>query len=123
MSDNIKRYNPWFFHIHSLVEKQRKEWTRKVIDEVRALGIKKRSKEIQAMADFLSDSSRCKILGFCPYVEYTRITGDLDHSFLHAFGSPVLLCKVDKLPSLMIVGPGIKLDKSDLPVEIIGVSG
>lgn len=123
MSDGVKRYNPWFMHIHSLAEKQRKEWVRKVIDEVRAEGLRKKSKEIEAMADFLSDSSKCQIIGFCPYVEYTRVSGDLEHSYLHAFGSPLLLCKVKNLPSLMIIGPGIKWNKSDIPVDVEGITG
>jgi hypothetical protein len=106
----IRQYNDWFDYVSKVGEKERKEWAKKVIEDLKSRAIEERNKKIADFVKLLEDKSKCKIVGFHPFIEYTRVFGhkeSLEPNYLHAWGSTVLVCVLKDLPAVLLVGANI----------------
>lgn len=102
----IRQYNDWYDHIGSLTQAEREKWAKSVIDDLKERVKKEKNKKIAQLIELLEDKSKCKIVGFHPYIEYMRVRGDkeaLEPNYLHAWGGISLVCVIKDLPCVMIV--------------------
>lgn len=63
----------------------------------------------------LKDAAKFKLIGFAPNVMYLKEDGSPDQLstvWVHAWGMPTLLYKHKKFPMLIMVGPGIRFNKT-----------
>jgi hypothetical protein len=111
MGSEIRQYNDWFDHVSRLSEKERKKWVEGVILDLRNQAKEQKNKKIARLADMLEDKSQCKVIGFHPFIEYSRVFGHkemLEPNFLHAWGGVVLVCAMKGLPAVMLIGADIE---------------
>jgi hypothetical protein len=107
---NIRQYNDWFDYIGKVSEKERRQWAKKVIEDLKSRANEERNKKVADLVKLLEDKSKCKIVGFLPFIEYARIFGPketLEPNYLHAWGSTVLICVLNGLPAILLVGANI----------------
>jgi len=110
-----------------LSAKERQSWVKQVIDDIREESKRLGDKDLKKLADFLSDPSECKVIGFAPGFEYLLAKDDgrpdWEKSFIHPTSQACLFVKSKKLPVFMIIGATLKWDKSDLPIDVVGGTG
>jgi hypothetical protein len=122
MSDNkVREYNMWIRHMMSLNEKDRHNWVEKILEEMINNG-KRDLAELIASKD-------CEIIGFVPFCEYVRVYADkrargdtLSQPYNHCISTPALLVWHKKLKMFMIAGSGLKWNKSEFPVDVMGMT-
>jgi hypothetical protein len=107
----IRQYNDWYDYVGRVSEKERKEWAKKVIDDLKYRAKVEKNKKIADLVKLLEDKSKCKIVGFHPFIEYARVFGpkeSLEPNYLHAWGASVLVCVLKDIPAVMLVGADIE---------------
>jgi len=106
-ASGVTQYHAWYNHLGSADEKKRKMWADKIISAIEQRAIDENDKKLSNFAKLLRDKTKCKIIGIQPYIEYTRVCGNaeaLAPNFLHAWGSPVIVCVLKGLPAVLTVG-------------------
>lgn len=108
---DIRQYNDWFDHVSRSSEKERLEVVKSVIDDLKWRAKTESNKKIAELVKLLEDKSKCKVVGFMPFIEYARVFGRkemLEPNYLHAWGGMVLVCVLKNLPCVMVVGADIE---------------
>lgn len=108
---SIKQYNEWFDHLSTMSEADRREWVTGVIGDLKNRSKTEKNKKIADFVSLLEDKTKCKIVGFQPFIEYARVYGDremLEPNFLHAWGGTVLVCVLKGLPAILLVGADVE---------------
>lgn len=103
----VTQYHAWYNHLGLADAKKRQYWCNVIIEALEERAKEENDKSLLSFSKLLRDKSKCKIIGLQPYIEYTRIKGeqkDLEPNFLHAWGSPVMVCVLKGLPAVVIVG-------------------
>lgn len=113
----MKEYCTWIDDVCDMSMPDRQRMAKKVLDALRSFRKKDvPPKESTYLTDWLLKET--VLMGFVGNVNYVNATKrkpgmareQFENILLHALGSHVLLFKHKKLPLLLIVGPGIKLD-------------
>jgi len=103
---DIKRYNSWYDHVSVLSAKERNDEIKEIISDLKHRAKVEKNKKVAQLAELLEDKSKCKVVGFMPYIEYCRAFGSADMlnaNYLHAWGGAALVVKLHDLPATMIV--------------------
>lgn len=107
----VTQYHAWYNHLGLADERTRKEWCDKITSSIEQRAKDESDSKLLNFAKLLRDRSKCKIVGLQPYIEYTRVFGNeeaLEPNFLHAWGSPVMVCVMKGLPCVLLVGSDFK---------------
>jgi hypothetical protein len=119
----VKDYLSWAETMIKTPVSDRKAWVKKIIEafryyrptgksDLKAEGQKK------YLSDILESEDDIELIGFAANANYIKVdssnSDELGALYVHPFGTPPLLYKHKKLPMLIIVGPGIRLDESVL---------
>jgi hypothetical protein len=119
----VKEFLTWAETMIATPIKQRKIWVEKIIAGIRSYREPKtKNPDMESQKKYLSDmlenEDDVELIGFAVNSSYIKVDSpheeELGALFIHPFGTPQLLYKHKKLPMLLIVGPGIRLDESIL---------
>jgi len=112
----VKEFNSWVYTLIETPVRKRKEWVKGVLEGIKNFKVKNPSNNTQDMIDSLNSSS-FDLVGFSTNINYIKdkkkpgdSKEDLEHVFVHAWGSPKLLYAHKDLPLLMIVGGDLRVD-------------
>jgi len=135
---SVKEFNNWVYTLIDLPENKRKKWVKDVLNGVKNFKVKNPDHNTNDMIRALN-SSNFDLIGFSANVNYIKDKKkkgdrkeDLEHVFVHAWGSPKLLYAHKDLPLLMIIGGDLRVDgtildeidknKDKIPSNIRGIT-
>ena len=118
MSD-VKESHSWVNMFLNLSIKKRLEWVKLIFQGM--LDKFSRDRGLKTLVLSMKDRKQFDLIGFSVNIEYIKHglrpgdeEDDLNHIFVHAWGSPKLLLKHKKYPILIVCGDDLKLDESIL---------
>lgn len=132
---SVKEELAWVSTFTRLPVAKRKEWVKRILEEIRSYRKGKPSPETKYLSELLADRSKFELIGISYNMSYIKVDAEdeecLRARWIHPWGSPKLLFKHKKLPMLIIAGADIRFNdavtnevKGNSQVRgIIGITG